>query len=90
MSTLKPLKGRPLTFWFCAGDIIWIGDERPTPIDAAQVEPLRELYSDEARAATAARDPAAASHAARLWAELANAMTALDMWRRATTTRRAA
>lgn len=73
---------RFLTFWHCAGDIIWRADRRPAPIDAAMASSLRDLYAEEARAAFIARDLRAAKAAASLYRELTDALDALDRWRR--------
>lgn len=81
MSVLKPLKGEPLTFWHVAGDIIWRGDH-PKAINRQQADALRELYSDEARAAYRAGDMAASRAAAKLWIQITCATYGQDTWRR--------
>lgn len=82
MSVLKPHPGEPLTFWHVAGDIIWRGDGRPTPISEADAVYLRELFSDEARAAYRAGAFGASAKAANLWMQLTKALDALALWRR--------
>lgn len=78
-SCLKPLKGEPLTFFHCAGDLIWRG-ARCTPIERQQAEALREIYADECKAGWLAPGRKASHHAANLWTELTLAMDAQDEW----------
>lgn len=73
---------RPLTFWHVAGDIIWRGGTRCTPITEEMARDLRDFFEEQARAAFLARDITAAKRAANHWTELGNALDALTEWRR--------
>lgn len=90
MSMLKPLVGRPLTFWHVAGDIIWRGTGRPLPINAQNVEPLLDLLQSEHDAAMRSGDRLPARRARRLFLELTDAVRARGLWRRAVTGERSA
>lgn len=87
MSILKPIKGKPLTFWFSGGEIIWHGATKsgaanPTPITRQMAEDMRELFQEDVTACWTAGDHEAARHAVQLWVQLTAAMDAQDAWKR--------
>jgi hypothetical protein len=79
---LKPLQGRPLTFWHVGGDIIWRGPDGCEPISRLQAEMLREEFSQLARAFYRAGAMETSVRFATLWLELTRALDAQDTWRR--------
>lgn len=76
------MTAHPLTFWHCAGDIIWRGDGRWAAVTEFQARSLRDEFKTACRAAYNAGDFAPAAKAARLWMELGNALDALATWKR--------
>jgi hypothetical protein len=89
MACLPPAE-RPLAFWHVAGDIIWRGDGRPTPITERTAREMRDLFAEETAANFHAERQEAAVVSAGLWLQLTKALDALDGWRRAVTAARAA
>lgn len=87
MNVIRPLENEPLTFWFCAGDILWRGASHRgfpqiQPIDRIQAESLLDLYNDEVNAAWNAGEVKVARHAARMWRELVAVLDCHDDWKR--------
>jgi hypothetical protein len=68
----------PLAYWHSGGEVMAAGGRS---LSLADVQALRGLYLDEARAAGAAGETPA--HADRLARELATAFDAAARWRRA-------
>jgi len=84
VTTLRPIRGEPLTFWHVAGDILWRGSPIVClPITVHDADALRDLYACEVEAARLARDDAAEHVAVTLWLQLTEALTARDAWARA-------
>lgn len=87
MDVIKPLKGEPLTFWFCGGELLWRGSSHRglpliQPIDRFQAESLLDLYNDEAKAAWTANEMKVVRHATKMWRQLVEALDAHDGWTR--------
>lgn len=84
MAVLRPLAGKPRTYWHVAGDIL--RRRAPavcSPITLPDAEALRDLYACEVKAARLAGDDAAETAAVELWLQLTEAVTERDLWARA-------